>query len=178
MGKLFGTDGIRGIANTELAPELAFRVGRAAAYYFNQKSRGDKPKIYIGKDTRLSSKMLAAALEAGICSSGGDVVRLGVVPTPAVAYLTRVHKAACGIAVTASHNPFSDNGIKFFSSSGYKLSDQTEAELEELILPETDTLPRPVGAAVGNIAQSYHLLKEYIHFIKSLAGTRFSQMKI
>jgi phosphoglucosamine mutase len=178
MGKLFGTDGIRGTANQELTPELAFRVGRAAAYYFNQTHRGDKPKIYIGKDTRLSSKMLAAALEAGICSSGGNVVYLGVVPTPAVAFLVRKHKAACGIAVTASHNPFPDNGLKFFSSSGYKLSDQIEAELEDLILQETDTMPRPTGADIGDVMQSSHLLREYVHFIKGFIDTDLSQMKI
>jgi phosphoglucosamine mutase len=184
MGRLFGTDGIRGTANAELTPELAFRVGRAAAYYFGQrKNRKDghydeKPKIFLGKDTRISSKMLSAALEAGICSSGGDVVELGVVPTPAVSYLVRKHHGTFGIAVTASHNAFPDNGIKFFSNEGYKLSDAIEDELEKLIVAPKDEMPRPVADKIGNVIQGGHLLKEYVHFIKTLAVSDFNQMKI
>ena len=184
MGRLFGTDGIRGIANTELTPELAFRIGRSAAYYFGQKQlqqnkgTNDKPKIYIGRDTRISSKMLAAALEAGICSSGGDVMQLGVIPTPAVSYLTRHHQATFGIVVTASHNDFPDNGIKFFSNAGYKLSDAIEDELEQIILAPKDELPRPTADKVGNIINSVHLLKEYVHFIKNLVEADLSKMKI
>ena len=114
MARLFGTDGVRGLANTELTPELAFRLGWAAAWYFGREH--EKPTFLIGRDTRVSGQMLEAALCAGICSAGGDAVILGVIPTPGVAWLTSTSNAAAGVVISASHNPFADNGIKFFFS--------------------------------------------------------------
>ena len=120
MGRLFGTDGIRGIANKDLTPELAYNIGRAGAYVL---SKGKKGAIVVGKDTRQSGDMLEAALTAGICSIGLDVISLGIVPTPAVAYLTRKYNALAGVVISASHNPVEYNGIKFFNQEGYKLND-------------------------------------------------------
>ena len=129
MARLFGTDGVRGIANVELTPELAFKLGRAAASYFGRETRN--PKIIIGRDTRLSGTMLEAALAAGICSAGGNAHLLGVIPTPAVSYLTSKLHANAGAVISASHNPFEDNGIKFFSQTGHKLPDAVEDEINE-----------------------------------------------
>ena len=128
MARLFGTDGVRGIANVELTPELAFKLGRAAASYFGRETRN--PKIIIGRDTRLSGTMLEAALAAGICSAGGNAHLLGVIPTPAVSYLTSKLHGNAGAVISASHNPFEDNGIKFFSQTGHKLPDAVEDEIE------------------------------------------------
>ena len=133
MGKLFGTDGIRGIVGENLTVELAFHVGQAVAAVLTEE-KGSKPTITIGKDTRISSDMLEAALMAGICSVGGDVMPLGTIPTPAVAYLTVLEQADAGIVISASHNPYEHNGIKVFNARGYKLSDESEARVEELIL--------------------------------------------
>ena len=119
MARLFGTDGVRGIANTELTPELSFRLGWAAAYYFGREHAN--PCFMIGRDTRVSGQMLEAALAAGICSAGGHAVLLGVIPTPGVAWLTSTSGAAAGVVISASHNPFAHNGIKFFSNNAYKL---------------------------------------------------------
>ena len=140
MARLFGTDGVRGIANTELTPELAFRLGWAAAYYFGREHAD--PQFMIGRDTRVSGQMLEAALAAGICSAGGHAVLLGVIPTPGVAWLTSISGSAAGVVISASHNPFADNGIKFFSGNGYKLPDAVEDELEELVARGMETLPR------------------------------------
>ncbi|MFY9613595.1 MAG: phosphoglucosamine mutase, partial [Tissierellaceae bacterium] len=130
MPKLFGTDGIRGIANELLTPELAFQVGRSAAHIL---SNGEKGKILVGKDTRKSGDMLEAALVAGITSMGLDVELVGIIPTPAVAYLTRKYGALAGVVISASHNPGEYNGIKFFDNRGLKLPDEVEEEIEELI---------------------------------------------
>ena len=130
MTKFFGTDGIRGIANKELTPELAFQIGRAGAYVL---TKGEKGKILIGKDTRVSGDMLEASLIAGITSIGLDVVTLGVVPTPALAYLTREYGAIAGIVISASHNPGEYNGIKFFNKDGLKLPDSVEEEIENIL---------------------------------------------
>ena len=127
MSKLFGTDGIRGIANIELTPELAFKVGRAGAYIL---SKGKNGKVLVGKDTRASGDMLEASLIAGITSMGLDVISLGIIPTPAVAYLTRKQEALAGVVISASHNPGEYNGIKFFNYEGLKLSDDVEEEIE------------------------------------------------
>ena len=131
MARLFGTDGVRGIANVELTPELAFKLGRAAASYFGRETRN--PKIIIGRDTRLSGTMLEAALAAGICSAGGNAHLLGVIPTPAVSYLTSKLHANAGAVISASHNPFEDNGIKFFSQTGHKLPDAVELYIDHII---------------------------------------------
>ena len=137
MGKLFGTDGIRGVANTELTAELAFKTGQCGAYVLTkQTTKGKRPRILIGKDTRKSGDMLEAALTAGLCSMGAKVIPVGVIPTPAVAYLTRLYKADAGVVISASHNPCEYNGIKFFNGDGYKLSDSIENEIEQYILGE------------------------------------------
>lgn len=124
MGRLFGTDGVRGVANSELTPELAFNLGKAGAAVLSQGNK--RPVIVIGKDTRLSGDMLENALAAGILAVGGNVIKVGVIPTPAVAYLTRYYRADAGIVISASHNPFEYNGIKFFNGQGYKLDDSIE----------------------------------------------------
>jgi len=140
MGELFGTDGIRGHANRyPITAEMALRVGTAAAVYFGRQNRPGRPKVVIGKDTRLSGDMIEFALVSGLCSLGADVILAGVLPTPGVAFLTSYLEADAGIVVSASHNPFYDNGIKFFNNFGYKLSDKIENEIEQLIL-ETDQL--------------------------------------
>ena len=176
MGKLFGTDGVRGLANTELTPELAFKLGRAATAYFGRQQR--QPVFYIGRDTRISGQMLEAALAAGICSAGGKAVLLGVMPTPALALLTRNHGAQAGVVISASHNPYPDNGIKFFAGTGYKLPDAVEEELEELVLVDADALPRPTGGEVGVIQQHHDLLKEYIDHVVATIPGNFCGLKI
>ena len=135
MGKLFGTDGVRGIANTELTAELAYNLGRAGAYVLTEEVH-HKPKVLIGKDTRVSGDMLECALAAGLCSVGAEAVMVGVAPTPAIAYLTRLYNADAGVVISASHNPAEYNGIKFFDSKGYKLSDEIEERIENIILNE------------------------------------------
>ncbi len=175
MGKLFGTDGVRGLANTELTPELAFRLGRVATYWFGRNNR--RPAFFIGRDTRISGEMLEAALAAGICSAGGEAVLCGVVPTPAVAFLARKHGAQAGVVISASHNPFPDNGIKFFAGSGYKLPDATEDELEKL-LADKDELPRPTGEHIGTIRYRHDLLKEYIDYALSTVDVPFAGLRI
>src|SRR5690554_3133741 len=149
MGKYFGTDGVRGVANQELTPELAYRIGRCGGYVLTRQA--EKPTVLIGMDTRISGPMLEAALTAGLLSIGAHVVRLGVVTTPCVAYLTRVMKADAGVMISASHNPVEDNGIKFFGSDGFKLSDQTELDIETLMDREIDELPRPIGEWMGTV---------------------------
>lgn len=143
MGKYFGTDGVRGIANKELTAELAYKIGRCGGYVLT--GQASKPKVIIGMDTRISGVMLESALVAGLLSIGADVIRIGVVTTPAVAYLTRLLNADAGVMISASHNPVEDNGIKFFGSDGFKLSDETELEIEELLDKDIDELPRPIG---------------------------------
>ena len=124
MGNLFGTDGARGIANQELTPELAFKLGRAGSFVLSHKVA--RPRILVGRDTRISGDMLESALVAGICSVGADVLKAGVIPTPGVAYLTQKYQASCGVVISASHNPMEYNGIKFFGPEGYKLPDEVE----------------------------------------------------
>ncbi|MCX7615068.1 MAG: phosphoglucosamine mutase, partial [Clostridiales bacterium] len=152
MGKLFGTDGIRGRANIELDPMLAFRAGQAAAHVLTSKN-GHKTKILIGKDTRISSDMLEAALTAGICSMGADVELLGVITTPAVAYMTVKHHADAGIVISASHNPYEHNGIKMFGAKGYKLNDELEAKIEELIL-EPSKMQYKTHQEIGRVVRN------------------------
>lgn len=177
MGKLFGTDGIRGVANREVTAEMAYRMGCAATAYFGQHT-DKQPVILIGRDTRISGQMLEAALAAGICSAGGKAILLGVIPTPAVAYLARLLGAQAGVVISASHNVFSDNGIKFFGGDGYKLLDAVEAELEELLLGGLDKLDKPTGACVGTIEHRPDLAEEYIKYALSTVQGDFSGMKI
>ena len=176
MGKLFGTDGIRGIVGENLTADLAFRVGQAVTKVLFEE-KGAKPLITIGMDTRISSDMLEGALIAGICSAGGDVMPLGVIPTPAVAYLTIQVKADAGIVISASHNPFEHNGIKVFNGQGYKLSDALEERVEEKIL-SGEGMATAKGADIGKrIHGMKSLKKEYIKYLTStveddLAGLR------
>ena len=154
MGRYFGTDGVRGVANLELDALLAFRIGAAAAYVLAQEAtHSGKAKLLIGKDTRTSSDMLENALVAGICSVGADVELLGVIPTPAVAYLTIKHKADAGIVISASHNSFEYNGIKIFAGNGYKLPDATETKIEDLI-DDFDSIPKVTHEKLGRVLQS------------------------
>ncbi|HET9029056.1 MAG TPA: phosphoglucosamine mutase [Candidatus Aquilonibacter sp.] len=166
MSRLFGTDGVRGVANTELTPELAFRIGRAGATVLAHSSDRHRPVI-VGRDTRLSGTMLEAAMVAGITSVGRDVVSIGVVPTPAVARVTVAETAAAGVMISASHNPIADNGIKFFGPDGFKLSDEAENEIESLV--NSETLPRPTGADIGVARLAQNLAK---HYYEELYSTR------
>ena len=143
MGRLFGTDGARGVANSELTCETAMNIGRAAAYVLTEKTT-EKPKVLIGKDTRVSSNMLEMALAAGLCSVGADVVLVGFVPTPAIAFLVKDREADAGIMISASHNPCEYNGIKIFDGNGYKLPDALEEEIEALVLDDMSPVNFPV----------------------------------
>jgi len=180
MARLFGTDGVRGEANVTLMPEMAYRLGRAATLYFGKDSEEEQPLIIIGRDTRLSGEMLEAALVAGICSAGGRAMLAGIIPTPAVAYLARKHRAKAGIVISASHNPFHDNGIKFFGGDGYKLPDSVEDELEAIVhqLEENDDLPRAKGSRIGHLEARKDLLNQYIDFVLSTCEERLDGMKI
>ena len=177
MGRLFGTDGVRGVANKELTPELAFRLGRAATAFFGEETHA-QPVVVIGRDTRISGQMLEAALAAGICSAGGKAILAGVVPTPAVAYLTRTLKAQAGVVISASHNPYPDNGIKFFAGTGYKLPDAVEEKLEDLVLKAEDDLARPTAEGVGTIEYRHDLVKDYMDYAISTVQDDFSGLKI
>ena len=153
MGRLFGTDGARGVANTELTCELAMQIGRAAALVLSEDNGGRRPVVMIGMDTRASGAMLEGALTAGLCSVGADVLLLGVVPTPAVAYMVVKHGADAGIMISASHNPCEYNGIKIFASTGYKLPDAVENQIEAIVLDQAEEIPVPVGSGhIFNIA--------------------------
>lgn len=177
MGKLFGTDGIRSIAGEGLTAELAFQVGQSVAAVL-QEELGRRPLVTIGKDTRISSDMLEAALSAGICSVGGDVLLLGVIPTPAVAFLTMQEKADAGVVVSASHNPYEYNGIKVFNGQGYKLSDEMEARVEELILSGAE-MPVKTGGELGrcrNAAQEMH--EDYIRHLISSVDCDLSGLRV
>jgi phosphoglucosamine mutase len=175
MGAIFGTDGVRGVANRELTPELALKLGRAGAYVLSRGLPG--ASLVVGWDTRISSDMLEAALTAGICSAGVNVLKVGVMPTAAIAYLTRALGAAGGAVISASHNPMDDNGIKFFGASGYKLSDAMEEEIEQL-LSNTACIPAPVGAGVGRIFPVADAVDRYIAFLKDTVSCDFSGLKV
>ena len=177
MGRLFGTDGVRGVANSELTCELAMQIGRAAAMVLTD-SNHRHPKILIGKDTRLSSDMLECALAAGLCSVGANVVRLGVVPTPAVAFLVGKYKADAGVMLTASHNPCEFNGIKIFSGDGYKLPDALEEQIEAIVLDKKLTPPTPTGGDVGSVTTAPNVVRDYIDHIKSTVPFALTGMKI
>jgi phosphoglucosamine mutase len=177
LGKFFGTDGVRGIANTELTCELAYKIGQAGALVLTQETQ-HKPTILIGKDTRISGDMLEAALLSGICSVGADVKLLGVVPTPAVAYLTRKYNADAGVVISASHNPMEYNGIKFFNSRGFKLSDEIENHIEEIIEGNGQEIPLKSGSNIGRVTRVKTASDDYVSFLCSTLHTDISGMKI
>ncbi|HHW46418.1 MAG TPA: phosphoglucosamine mutase [Clostridiales bacterium] len=177
MGKLFGTDGARGIANLELTCELAMNIGRAAAIVLTRHAHS-KPKVLIGMDTRVSSRMLEGALIAGLCSVGADVLQVGVVPTPAVAYLVKEYKADAGIMISASHNPCEYNGIKLFNNQGFKLPDQLEDEIEELVICKSYGFPMPTGCNIGSVRYEENAVNKYIESIVSTVDTDLTGLKI
>ena len=177
MGKYFGTDGVRGVANVELTPELAFKLGRYGGYVLLQQAEGNAhPRVLVGRDTRISGQLLEHALIAGLLSVGIEVMQLGVIPTPGVAYLTRVQGAVAGVMISASHNPAQDNGIKFFGSDGFKLTDETEAQIEALLDAKEDTLPRPSTDALGTVDEYLEGTMKYSQFlqntVESLSGIK------
>lgn len=177
MGKLFGTDGIRGIVGQTLTADMAYRVGQAVATVLAEEKQG-KPEITLGKDTRISSDMLESALIAGICSVGGNVVPLGVIPTPAVAYLTVQRHADAGIVVSASHNPYEHNGIKVFNNQGYKLPDETEARIEALILGD-EPIPEKSGSDIGTMIRGMKEARtQYIDHLRSTIDDDLSGLRI
>lgn len=168
MGRLFGTDGARGVANTELTCELAMKIGRAAAMVLTEHTN-ERPKVLIGMDTRASSQMLESAIAAGLCSVGADVNLLGEIPTPAVAYLVRKYKYDAAIMISASHNPCEYNGIKIFQSNGYKLPDAVEEEIESIILDKSQIPPVKIGGEVGRIKRSRTAAADYIKYLYAIA---------
>lgn len=177
MGRLFGTDGVRGVAGSELTIELATQLGQAGAYVLT-KEQAHKPTIIVGCDTRISGGMLASALMSGICSVGANAIFAGVMPTPAIAYLTRRHKVDAGVVISASHNPMEFNGIKFFNGDGYKLSDALEDEIEALIANDMKDVTLPTGSEIGKIEYRFDLIREYIDFMKKTVPVDLTGMKI
>ena len=169
MGKYFGTDGVRGVANSELTPEFAFKLGRIGGYVLT-KDATDRPKVLIGRDTRISGEMLEGALVAGLLSIGVEVMRLGIISTPGVAYLTRIMSADAGVMISASHNPVADNGIKFFGPDGFKLTDAQEAEIEALI--------DPIGADLGSVSDYFEGGQKYIQYLKQTVDEEFDGIHV
>ena len=177
MGRLFGTDGARGVANSELTCELAMKIGRAAAMVLSNEQH-NRPRVLIGMDTRISSDMLESAIAAGLCSVGADVLLLGVVPTPAVAFLVREKHYDAGIMISASHNPCEYNGIKIFKSDGYKLPDEIEEKIESIILDGTIVPDVKIGGEVGRIRTSDMPKFDYIEHLLETVDADFSGMRI
>ncbi len=177
MSRMFGTDGVRGVAGSELTIELATKLGQAGAYVLT-KEQEHQATIIVGCDTRISGGMLANALMAGICSVGANAIYVGVVPTPAIAYLTRKHKVDAGVVISASHNPMEFNGIKFFNGDGYKLSDALEDEIEELIRNNMRDVVLPIGSGVGRIDYRMDIRDEYVEFMKKTVPVDLHGLKI
>ncbi|WP_298621409.1 phosphoglucosamine mutase [uncultured Streptococcus sp.] len=176
MGKYFGTDGVRGEANVELTPELAFKLGRFGGYVLSQHEE-ETPLVFVGRDTRISGEMLEHALIAGLLSVGIRVYKLGVIATPGVAYLVRTEKASAGVMISASHNPALDNGIKFFGGDGFKLNDDRELEIEDLLDAAEDTLPRPSAQGLGTVMEYPEGLRKYQEFLVS-TGVQLEGMHV
>lgn len=176
--KYFGTDGVRGVANQELSPELAFRVGRAGGYVLTRHSDRKRPQVLVSRDTRISGEMLESALIAGLLSVGIEVLRLGVVTTPGVAYLVRAQEADAGVMITASHNPIEYNGIKYFGSDGFKLSDELEYEIEQLLDAPADELPRPAAAGLGVVDDYKEGALKYTSFLEQTIATDLTGLKV
>ncbi|MFV0533493.1 MAG: phosphoglucosamine mutase [Cumulibacter sp.] len=179
MGKLFGTDGVRGLANGEtLTPALALRVGEAAARVLVRDVQGRRPIAVIGRDGRASGEMLEGAVVAGLTSAGADVVRVGILPTPALAFLTAQVNADLGVMLSASHNPMPDNGIKIFAAGGHKLPDEVEAEIESLVLSEQDDWERPIGASIGRVSDHLEGANAYADHLLTAEATRLDPLKV
>lgn len=177
MSRLFGTDGVRGIANSELTPELAFNLGKAGAYVLSKEK--ERPVVLIGKDTRISGDMLEDALSAGILAVGGNVIKVGILPTPAIAYLVRYYHADAGVVISASHNTFEYNGIKFFNGEGFKLDDELEEQIEDIIMRNIDVNSHVTGDKLGKcIEGTENAMELYAEFLKKTIDTDISGMKI
>ena len=176
MSRMFGTDGVRGIANDELTPELAFNLGRAGAYVLAEGSH--RPKILVGMDTRISKDMLEAALVSGILSVGAEAVCVGVIPTPAIAYLTRKYKLDAGVVISASHNPVEYNGIKFFNSQGYKLPDELEDKIQSIIESGCEQIFSPTAGNLGRKIIEDSALEEYVEFAKSTIDGNLKGLRV
>lgn len=177
LGMLFGTDGVRGVANKDLTVELAYNLGQAGAYVLTSELNSS-PKVLVGMDTRISGDMLKSALVAGLCSVGADAVYLGVVPTPAVAYLVRKYKADAGVVISASHNSYEFNGIKFFNNEGYKLPDEIEDRIESIILNNSEEISLPIGDKLGREIAVETAVDDYVEYIKSTVDGDFKTLKI
>jgi phosphoglucosamine mutase len=177
MDRMFGTDGVRGIANRELTPQLAMQLGMAGAYVLSGKRQG-RPVIMVGCDTRISGGMLASALMAGACSVGADVIYLGVLPTPAVAYLAKKHHADAGVVISASHNPMEFNGIKFFDGNGFKLPDDTEDQIEAEIRSGMKDIRFPEGDGIGRITYDFDMRSEYVQHASETVPVDLHDMKL
>lgn len=176
MARLFGTDGVRGVAGADLDASLAYDLGRAGAYVLSIGCK--RPRILVGRDTRISGHMLEAALSAGLCSVGADVLSVGVMPTPAVAWLTRKYGCDAGVVISASHNPMEYNGIKFFDGNGFKLPDAVEDRIEELMRDKSHELPRASGADMGTIERMERAADDYVAFLKSLVDFNVRGMHV
>ncbi|MGL5642830.1 MAG: phosphoglucosamine mutase, partial [Paraclostridium sp.] len=176
MRKYFGTDGVRGIANTELNCDLAYKLGRAGGYVLTKGK--EKVKVVVGKDTRVSGDMLESALIAGLMSVGCDIITVGVIPTPGVAYLTKHYNADCGVVISASHNPVEYNGIKFFNEDGYKLDDSIELEIEEYIDNIDKVDVHPTGSGVGKKLHKHDAVRDYVDYLKTISNADFKGLKV
>lgn len=178
MRQYFGTDGVRGVANKELTPELAYQLGRCGGYILMQHTQSEEhPRVLVARDTRISGELLESALVAGLLSVGIDVMKLGVITTPAVSYLTRTLNITAGVMISASHNPVDDNGIKFFGGDGFKLSDEQEHEIEAL-MGQQDTLPRPSSEGLGRVEEFPEGLIKYIQYLETTIDTDLSGVKV
>lgn len=177
MRRLFGTDGVRGIANEFLSCERAMAIGRALGHVLSSNHRY-RPKVIIGMDTRLSSEMLASAISAGLCSVGSDVMTLGVVPTPAVAYLVKKYKAKAGVMISASHNPYNYNGIKIFGEDGFKLSDELEEQIESIVLDNTPPIKIAASEDIGKRTDTPYALHDYITYLMHTTEIHLDGMKV
>ena len=177
MSRMFGTDGVRGVANEELTPLLAMQLGQAGAYILTRENK-HKPTIMVGCDTRISGDMLANALMAGICSVGANAVYVGVIPTPAIAYLTQKYKVEAGVVISASHNPCEYNGIKIFNGEGYKLSDSLEEEIEAIVLDGTRIPPCPTGGEIGRVTHCKSAVDDYVRHLLSTTNVDLRGMRL
>ena len=176
MARLFGTDGVRGVAGTELTAQMCFDIGRAAAMVLTEGCSG-KPRILIGRDTRISGDMIEAALTAGFCSVGAVAIPVGVIPTPALAYLTREYRADASAMISASHNPMEYNGIKLFNKDGYKLDDALEDRIEAIVRGTTHTIDLPSGAGLGTVSRIDTAVEDYVSYILTTIDTRLDGIK-